>query len=303
MTTHIRSVTPKLIALLISFGVCTGNAMAKDTQAGSAATTQAASSASATTDTGAAVYLPPPRPGIVLADVYGEKGDGSASYALEDKTLVSFWRGETYEVGGKRFYTGFAFHAPKSDGDDDLPDPETGVGITQATYLLDDIQGKPAWTLFHAQPDVGSFGGYGKPDMPDKTRATQRYAMKNGHLLLAIPTSRFADGVKTTGFAILTFDPAKNDLGDYKGWQYVGTAATGEDNGAACDDEGPMKCAVSTGTLNFVAPKAGVMPTLQIAMQGKVVSGPGKTRTLGASDTRTHVYDSAAKHYMPPLDR
>jgi len=298
MTTHTHPVSPTLIALLLSFGVCAGNALAKDSQT-EGASVQPPSSASATTETGAAVYLPPPPPGVILADVYGEKGDGSASYALEDKTLVSFWRGETYEVGRKRFYTGFAYHAPK----DELPGPGTGVGISQATYLKDDIQGKPAWTLFHAQPDVGTFGGYGKPDQPDRTRVAQRYVMRNGHMLLAIPTSRFADGVKSTGFAILTFDPAKNDLGDYKGWQYVGTAATGEDNGAACDDEGAMKCAVSTGTLNFVAPKSGVMPTLQIAMQGKVVSGPGKTRTLGASDTRTHVYDSAAKHYTPPLDR
>jgi len=298
MTTHIHFISPKLIALMISFGVCAGNALAKDSQAGNPATAQPVSSA--TTETGAAVYLPPPPAGRVLADVYGEKGDGSASYALEDKTVVSFWRGETYEVAGKRFYTGFAYHAPK---DDELPGPATGVGISQATYLKDDIQGKPAWTLFHAQPDVGTFGGYGKPDQPDRTRVAQRYVMRNGHLLLAIPTSRFADGVKSTGFAILSFDPAKNDLGDYKGWQYVGTVATGEDNGAACDDEGPMKCVVSKGALAFVAPKSGVMPTLQVTMQGKVVSGPGKTRTLDAKDTINHVYDSAARHYVPPLDR
>ena len=303
MKTHIHPVSPTLIALLLSFGVCSANAQVNATQAARAASPQYLAAGSAETEPTASVYVPPPPPGRVLADVYGEKGDGSASYALEDKTVVSFWRGETYEVGGKRYYTGFAYHAPKSDGDDDLPDPEAGVGITQSTYLADTVNGKQTWTLYYAQPDVGTFGGYGKPDSPDKTRATQRYAMKNGHLLLAIPTSRFADGVKSTGFAILTFDPAKNDLGYYKGWQYLGTAATGEDNGAACDDEGAMKCAVSTGTLNFVAPKSGVMPTLQIAMQGKVVSGPGKTRTLGASDTRTHVYDSAAKHYTPPLDR
>ena len=251
------------------------------------------------------VAVPVPAPGQVLADIYGMKGDGSASYVIDNNALASFWYGYRFDLGGKHYYTGFANAGPGKYGNpgEETPDPSVGVSISQATYVLDDADGKPLWMLFHAQRWAGDFGSDEKPDTLDQKRKPQSTDTKNGHLLLALPTTRFADGITSSGFAVFTFDPNKNDLGDYKGWVYLGTVATGEDNGAACDDQGAMKCASSTGTLSFEAPKSGPVPSLRVTRSGTVVAGPGKVRTLGAADAVTYTFDPATGKYVPPLDR
>ncbi|WP_369978886.1 hypothetical protein [Xanthomonas bundabergensis] len=246
-----------------------------------------------------------PAPGRVLDDIYGQKGDGSASYAIDNGAVASFWYGYRFDLDGKHYYTGFANATPEKYGkseEETTPDPAVGVSISQATYVLDSADGKPAWTLFHAQQWAGDFGGNEKADTLDQKRTPQSTQTKDGHLLLALPTTHFADGITSSGFAVFTFDPNKNDLGDYKGWVYLGTVATGEDNGAACDDEGTLKCASSTGTLSF-EPGNGPMPGLRVAMRGTAIAGPGKVRTLGASDVATYAYDQAKGKYVPPLDR
>lgn len=246
-----------------------------------------------------------PAPGRVLADIYGQKGDGSASYTIDNNALASFWYGYRFDLGGKHYYTGFANAGPEKYGkseEENTPDPAVGVSISQATYVLDDADGKPTWTLFHAQQWAGDFGSDEKADTLDQKRKPQSTETKDGHLLLALPTTRFADGITSSGFAVFTFDPNKNDQGDYKGWVYLGTVATGEDNGAACDDQGTMKCASSAGTLSF-EPGTGPVPTLRVAMSGTAIAGPGKIRTLGPSDVATYTYDQAKGKFTPPLDR
>ncbi|MCC8668113.1 hypothetical protein [Xanthomonas arboricola] len=246
-----------------------------------------------------------PAPGHVLADIYGMKGDGSESYTIDNGALASFWYGYRFDLGGKQYYTGFANAGPGKYGkseEEDSPNPTVGVSISQATYVLDDAGGKPAWVLFHAQQWAGDFGGNEKADTLDQTRKPQRTETKDGHLVLALPTTRFANGISSLGFALFSFDPNKNDMGDYKGWVYLGTVATGEDNSAACDDEGTMKCASSTGTLSF-EPGSGSMPTLRVAMSGTAIAGPGKARSLGAADVVTYTYDATKHQYTPPLDR
>ncbi|CAD7727515.1 hypothetical protein LMG31886_39970 [Xanthomonas hydrangeae] len=247
-----------------------------------------------------------PAPGRVLEDIYGQKGDGSASYAIDNGAVASFWYGHRFDLGGKHYYTGFANASPEKYGkseEEDVPDPAVGVSISQATYVLDSADGKPTWTLFQAQLWAGDFGGNEKADTLDQKRKSQSTETNDGHLLLAVPTTGFNDGVTSSGFAMFTFDPNKNDLGDYKGWVYLGTLATGEDNSAACDDEGSMKCATSTGTLSFETPKSGAMPILRVAMHGTAIAGPGKVGTLGANDAVTYTYDAAKQAYMPLLGR
>lgn len=298
MTMHVRSVFPPSIALLLSLGACSGETPANATHADAAAAAADASPAAPVTRTAPAAPASPPAPGRILADIYEQKGDGSASYALDDGTVVEFWHGERFELGGKRYYTGFADHVSKAALDKDAPAPDMGVGITQSTYVADIVDGEPVWKPFRSQADMGSFGAYWKADRIDPARATQRYRTNAGHLVLAIPTVRPTDGVKSSGFAILLFDPAK---GMYQGWQYMGTVPTGEDNGTSCDDEGTVKCAASTGTLSFVAPKSGTIPTLRVAMQGTAIAGPGRIRTLGAGDAKTYIYDNRYRTYQPDL--
>ncbi|MBB4598217.1 hypothetical protein [Xanthomonas arboricola] len=266
---------------------------------------QSAPAAAPAATTPATVDAEVPAPGHVLADIYGMKGDGSESYTIDNGALASFWYGYRFDLGGKQYYTGFANAGPGKYGkseEEDSPDPAVGVSISQATYVLDDAGGKPAWVLFHAQQWAGDFGGNEKADTLDQTRKPQRTETKDGHLVLAVPTTRFANGISSLGFALFSFDPNKNDMGDYKGWVYLGTVATGEDNSAACDDEGTMKCASSTGTLSF-EPGSGSMPTLRVAMSGTAIAGPGKARSLGAADVVTYTYDATKHQYTPPLDR
>lgn len=247
-----------------------------------------------------------PAPGQVLNDIYGMKGDGSASYTVDNGALATFWYGYRFDLGGKHYYTGFANAGPGKYGkaeESDGPDPGVGVAISQATYVLGDVGGKPAWTLFHAQQWAGDFGANEQADPLDEKREPQRTETKDGHLLLAVPTTRFATGVSSLGLALFSFDPNKNDLGDYKGWVYLGTVATGEDNSAACDDGGTMKCASSTGTLSFEPDQTGAMPTLRVVMKGTAVSGPGKVRVLDASDTVSYTFDASKQQYTPPLDK
>ncbi|NIK39442.1 hypothetical protein FHY12_001727 [Xanthomonas arboricola] len=291
-------------ATILMVGGCTktpdatpGDVQASPSQSAPAAVPAAASPATVDAEV--------PAPGHVLADIYGMKGDGSESYTIDNGALASFWYGYRFDLGGKQYYTGFANAGPGKYGkseEEDSPDPAVGVSISQATYVLDDAGGKPAWVLFHAQQWAGDFGGNEKADTLDQKRKPQRTETKDGHLLLALPTTRFANGVSSLGFALFSFDPNKNDMGDYKGWVYLGTVATGEDNSAACDDEGNMKCASSTGTLSF-EPGGGSMPTLRVAMSGTAIAGPGEVRSLGAADVVTYTYDAAKHQYTPPLDR
>jgi hypothetical protein len=295
-------------ATLLLIGGCTdkpADPAPAGTQAQPAATAAAAPAPASAAAQPEPVGVEVPAPGQVLADIYGMKGDGSASYTIDNNALASFWYGYRFDLGGKHYYTGFANAGPEKYGkseEENTPDPAVGVSISQATYVLDSTDGKPTWTLFHAQQWAGDFGSNEKADTLDQKRKPQSTETKDGHLLLALPTTHFADGITSSGFAVFTFDPNKNDLGDYKGWVYLGTVATGEDNGAACDDQGAMKCASSTGTLSF-EPGSGPLPGLRVAMSGTAIAGPGKVRTLGPADVATYTYDQAKGKYTPPLDR
>ncbi|CTP82963.1 hypothetical protein A6R71_14135 [Xanthomonas translucens pv. arrhenatheri] len=295
--------TPLWAATLLLLGACTDKQPAAAPAAAQAPPAASASAAPAAVQSDP-VAVEVPAPGRVLDDIYGHKGDGSASYTIDNNALASFWYGDRFDLGGKHYYTGFANAGPGKYGkpEEENPDPAVGVSISQATYVLDRADGKPTWTLFHAQRWVGDFGSNEKADTLDQKRKPQSTQTKDGHLLLALPTTRFADGITSSGFAVFTFDPNKNDLGDYKGWVYLGTVATGEDNGAACDDQGTMKCAASTGTLSF-EPGSGPMPGLRVAMSGTAIAGPGKVRSLGPADVVSYTYDAAKQQYTPPLDR
>lgn len=244
----------------------------------------------------------PPYPGSVLYLIYGMDGDGALSYEIDNGAVASFWYGQHFDLGGKHYYTGFAYATPNKYGNDDaetFPDPGEGVSISQATFLLTAPGSERPWMLFHAQQYVGSFGGYERADAIDETRKPQQHVLDNGQLLLAVPTSSFGNGITSLGFALFTFDPDKNDLGDYQGWVYRGTVAAGEDNEASSDEEGTVPHVSSVGTLSFQAVPGEPMPALHVALRGTAIAGPGRARMLDASDTVAYAYDQASGQYQP----
>ncbi|MBC3970964.1 hypothetical protein [Xanthomonas translucens] len=294
-------------ATLLLLGGCTDKA-ADSAPAGTQAQPAATSAAAPALASAAAAAQPEPvgvevpAPGQVLADIYGMKGDGSASYTIDNNALASFWYGYRFDLGGKQYYTGFANAGPEKYGkseEETTPDPAVGVSISQATYVLDSTDGKPTWTLFHAQQWAGDFGSNEKADTLDQKRKPQSTETKDGHLLLALPTSSFGNGVTSAGFALFTFDPNKNELGGYEGWVYRGTVAAGEDNEASSDEEGLVPHVSSVGTLRFQPVPGEPLPAVQVALSGTAIAGPGRARMLDASDAVRYAYDQASGQYLP----
>ncbi|WLS05134.1 hypothetical protein [Shinella oryzae] len=245
-----------------------------------------------------AVNIPDPAPGYVLADVWGEKGDGSASYALANANgssdIVSLWYNYHFEIAGTPYYTGFTVLEPGEGSS------EEGLLFGQATYRLDTDGGKSFWTLFHGQNDVGELPGVTKAEQVDDTRDPVQYVTSNQHVVLAVPTTIFEAGETINNFTIFSFDPEKNDRGDYKGWAYLGSVAAGGENSANCGDDLPTPCVSSTGKLSFVSPVSGTMPVIRVDMSGTQVEGPGKTRTLGANDAVDYTFDENTRQYQQP---
>lgn len=243
----------------------------------------------------------PPTAGNVLHTIYGVDGTSAVSYAVDDDSTVAYWYGHAFDFEGKHYFTGFAYKTPEKVTDEEkaaLPDPEGTVAISQATFLLDRSMGTKPWALQEADGYVGEFGSDEKPLAVDDKRKPQSVETRDGRLLLAIPTSDFAAGVTTTGFALFVFDPGEVVKIRDKHWAYVGHIVTGTDNELACDEGNVMPCASSRGTLTFQPPADGTgLPTLQVAVTGTTIASPGKTRTLGAADTMTYAYDGRTNSY------
>ncbi len=244
----------------------------------------------------------PPYPGSVLYLIYGIDGDGALSYEIDNGAVASFWHGQHFDLDGKHYYTGFAYATPNKYGNDQaetFPDPGEGVSISQATFLLTAPGSERPWMLLHAQQYVGTFGAYERADALDETCKPQHQVLDNGHLLLAVPTSSFGNGVTSAGFALFTFDPDKNDLGDYEGWVYRGTVAAGEDNEASSDEEGVVPHVSSIGTLSFQPVPGEPMPAVQVTLSGTAIAGPGRARMLDVSDAVVYAYDQTSGQYLP----
>jgi hypothetical protein len=243
----------------------------------------------------------PPSPSSVLYMIYQVDGDGATSYPIENGSVASYWYGHEFELGGKHYFTGFAYDTPEKYGKSDeesYPDPDAHVTLTQATFELANPGSDKAWAFQGAERYVGEFGGYEKADEVDAKRKAQSYPTPDGKkLVLAVPTTSFESGVTTSGFATFVFDPGERVKSDDKHWTYVGTVVTGEDNAAACDDGEVMPCESSSGTLSFEAGKDGGMPVLNVARSGTTIESAGKTRALGAADAATYTYDAAKKQY------
>ncbi len=246
-----------------------------------------------------------PTPGQVLSDIYQMDSHGAVSMDVGNGSQASYWYGYAFELGGKHYFTGFAYDTPDKFGkQDDLPGPDSKVTLTDGTYENTAAPGAAeAWTLRVAERDIGEFGSFEHADSIDEQQSPQSFPTKDGRLLLALPTWYLASGVRGHSFAIFVFNPQKPEDPQDTRWTYLGDVASGEDNSAACDANGDgnhMPCVKSSGALSFVSQDGSALPVLHVVMSGTVVDGPSKTRTLGPADAQDYHYDVAKKTYEAP---
>lgn len=247
--------------------------------------------------------VPPPKPDSILYLIYQRDGDGATSYEIANGAWVTYWYGHRFELGGKRYFTGFA-HATRErfPGDGEDSGPEERVHLAHATLELTDPGAEKPWTFIGAEPFIGSFGGNDRGNEVDTTRSPEEFRTGDGRLVLAVPTWSLQSGERIDGFDVLAYNPAEELPVEQKHWTYLGNVATGGENSAACGDSGPAPCVSSEGTLEFVASADGGLPLIRVVRSGTVVSGPGETRALGASDTIDYTFSEADGEYRAARD-
>lgn len=294
-----------LVLMVLLIGAC--NAKPPENVSGKAANPSAKSTDTEipvmNNDSQKATDVQPPSPSSVLYFIYQKDGDGALSYEVENGSWATYWYGYSFDLGGKHYFTGFAYETPGKYGkteEESYPDPDAKVTITQATYVLTDPGTDKPWTFQGNQHFVGEFGGYEKGNVIDETRKPQTYQTPDGKLLLAVPTWYLATGVQVNTFELLLFNPHELLKVDVKRWDYLGNIVIGTDNSAACDETAGAKqaCAKSTGSLSFAPQEGSSLPLLKVQRSGTDTVSAGKVRTLGPSDTYEYRYDPEKKQYQ-----
>ena len=225
--------------------------------------------------------------------IYQVDGQGKDSYEVANGSVATYWYGHAFELNGTRYFTGFTWDTRERYGkpgeDDAGPDP----GQPGRSHLhADRLHARQALAVRGMTNTIGNFGAYEKPEFVDPKR---KHAA--GQLVLALPTDGFDNGTSFTGYALFVFNPGPRDELKDKVWTYVGSVNTGSDNSAACADGDVMPCVSSQGELSFAAHGGSDMPRISVKVSGTTITGPGKTRQLGAADTVTYHYDAAGKKY------
>lgn len=249
----------------------------------------------------AAAAVTPPDAATVMYFIYEIDGKGKTTYEVTNGSVATYWFGHAFESEGTHYYTGFAWDTAERFGKpgEDQVGPETQANLTEVTFTLTDPASDKPWKFRGMEPTIGMFGAYEQgPDVDTKRKAIE-HRTPAGQLLLAVPTTSFDNGITSAGYELLVFNPdrLKRD-GDDHVWTYVGGVLTGEDNSAACADGDVMPCTASTGELEFIADGKHDMPNIKVTPKGTTISGPNKTRQLGAADVATYVFDAAKKTYV-----
>ncbi len=259
----------------------------------------AAEAAAPKLDVAQGAAVTPPDGPTVLYFIYQIDGKGADSYEVANGSIATYWFGHAFELDGTRYFTGFAWDTREKygkPGEDDVG-PETQVNLAEATFTLTGSSPERPWQFRGMEHTIGQFGAYERPENVDTRRKPLEYRTPAGKLLLAVPTEGFENGVNFEGYALFVFNIGPRDELKDNVWTYVGSLLTGDDNAAACDGGEVMPCATRSGKLGFAAQAGSDMPRLTVTPSGTMITGPGKTRQLGAADTVTYVYDAAKKKY------
>lgn len=246
--------------------------------------------------------VPPPTPDSLLYLIYQRDGDGATSYPIANGAWVSWWHGHAFELGGKHYYTGFAYATGErfpADGEH-TPGPGDHVDLAHATLQLTDPGAARPWTFLGAEPFIGRFGAYDRGNEVDEGRASREFRTDDGRLVLAVPTWSLQSGERIDSFDVFVFDPADEVPVGSKRWTYVGNVPSGADNRASCGEEARMTpCVASTGVLGFMPSDAGPMPRITIQRSGTIVDGPGRTRALTEADSVEYTFSEGQGAYIP----
>ncbi len=251
----------------------------------------------------AANAVTPPDAASVLYAIHQIDGKGASSYEVANGSIATFWFGHGFELEGTRYYTGFVWETADrygKPGEEDIG-PETQVNLSEATFILDNPASERPWKFRGMEPTIGEFGAYEQPPQVDTRRKPLEHRTPSGKLVLAVPTESFDNGITVSGYTLLVFTPPEKRQDESKDnvWAYAGNVLAGEDNGPACADGDVMPCTRSDGELVFSTNANGDLPVLTVKFTGTTISGPGKTRKLGAADSVTYAYDPASKTYAP----
>lgn len=244
-----------------------------------------------------AAAVTPPDAAAVLGTLYEVDTKGADSAKVGNGRTATYWFGHAFELGGTRYFTGFIWNTRDTYGKPiDDAGPDTQVNLAEVTYTLNGSSPERPWKFRGLEYTIGQFGAYEKPEAVDTRRKPLEYRTPAGKLVLAVPTEGFETGVSFEGYALFVFNIEPRDSKDNV-WSYVGSILTGDDNSAACDEGAVMPCAARSGKLEFVAQSGSDLPRLTVTPSGTMITGPDKTRKLGAADTVTYVYDAATKKY------
>lgn len=260
--------------------------------------TLAAEPASPTLDVAQAAAVTPPDAATVLSLIYEVDTKGADSYQMINGRIATYWFGHSFDLNGTRYFTGFVWNTRDTYGKPiEEAGPGTQVNLSEVTFTLTGSSPERPWKFRGLEFSIGEFGAYERPETVDTRRKPLEYRTPAGKLLLAVPTEGFENGVSFEGYALFVFNIGPRDEVRDNVWTYVGSIQTGDDNAAACDGGDVMPCATRSGKLGFVAQTGNDMPRLTVTPSGTMITGPGKTRQLGAADTVTYVYDAAKKKY------
>lgn len=249
----------------------------------------------------AAAAVTPPDAATVMYFIYQIDGKGETSYEVANGSIATYWFGHAFESEGMHYYTGFVWETAERYGKpgEDQVGPGTQVNIAESTFVLNDPASERPWKFRGMEHTIGEFGAYERAPDVDTRRKPVEYRTPAGKLLLAVPDTSFDNGINSDGYSLLVFNPERlKTESNGNVWTYVGSVLTGEDNSAACSDGEVMPCTSSTGELVFTADAGNDMPRVAVKPSGTTISGPNKTRQLGASDVTHYTFNAKTKRYV-----
>lgn len=224
----------------------------------------------------------PPSPEQALRDIYAiapsvKPAPGNpVSFVMPGDKPATWWFGHRFQFAGAHYFIGVAY----LDGGEREGNPWGLANVSQVTYR----QGPDGWTRIDSDRFIGETAVSPLSrtvSEPDRSREVLRHETRDGRLLLAIPTRRFAQDSEIFEYELFLFDPKRVEPLRHGIWAYAGTLFAGSDNSANC--RGPRKdnaCFASRGKVHFL-PGTQELPEISVAFTG---SGPGG-RTYGPGDS------------------
>ena len=243
------------------------------------------------TDKSLEVTAPTPDGKSVLADIYKKPIQEGTDNQLSDGRYVSYWNGSQFTLNGKIYFVAFSDATPESEIE--YPSPEDMVNISQATYEL--VGSK--WKLKSVQQDVGQFGAHNKAPAADTAHAGVAFPTSKGSLILAAPTTIFANqGIQLFFYEIFSFSPESAQ------WKYLGSIDAGYENSGGCaheaDSATKTKCVKSFGKVQLSSAEESDYPELKVILEGTKLAEDGNVISVTDKNSLIYRYDEKSSTYQ-----